>query len=254
MVKLLTGRIVAHEPLASAIDRLVLHTDQPLESLPAQFVRLTFPTTRDPYLPRPFVVFGEERETLVLVIQVRGRFTQALVAAPPGTDLEVSGPHGAVFSLPPSDRTLFVGGGVGTAVLNRFQDPLAEQHFLLGARSKDSVWFSTCFPKQRTQIATDDGSLGERGTLLDLLPGVIETWKPNQILAGGPAALLAGVARLAREKGLPSYVSLEERMACGVGLCLSCVVPLLQEGRLRNARVCHEGPVFPAEDVVFDAA
>jgi dihydroorotate dehydrogenase electron transfer subunit len=254
MVELLTSRIVAHEPLAPAIDRLVLRTDRPLESLPAQFVRLAFPTTRDPYLPRPFVVFHEERETLVLVIQLRGRFTQALAAAPPGTELAVSGPHGALFSLPASSRTLFVGGGVGTAVLHRFQDPLAEQHFLLGARSKDAVWFGTCFPPQRTQIATDDGSLGERGSLQDLLPGVVEAWKPAQILAGGPVALLAGVARLAREKGLPGYVCLEERMACGVGLCLSCVVPLLREGRRRNARVCHEGPVFPAEDVVFDAA
>jgi dihydroorotate dehydrogenase electron transfer subunit len=230
-------------PLESlTISKITLFTENKINSLPGQFIRLSLSKSTDPFIPRPFVIFENDDNVIEIIVKKVGRFTDILTSSQSGTKFNLSGPHGAKFVLP-EKKTLFVGGGVGVAVLNRFRDSNIEQHFLLGAKNSREAWFADCFP--RFQVTTEDGSLGEKGTVLDILPNIITTWKPEQIMVAGPMALLRGTIRIAGD--IPCYISMDETMACGVGLCSSCMI------KLKNgiAKVCKDGPIFLASEVIF---
>ena len=104
----------------------------------------------------------------------------------------------------------------------------------------------------RTILCTDDGSAGKKGFVTEALSELLESETPDIIYACGPKAMLMGVAKIAKEKGIYCEVSLEERMGCGVGACLVCACKVVKNGDEFFAHVCKDGPVFAAEEVVFD--
>ena len=148
-----------------------------------------------------------------------------------------------------------VGGGIGIPPLLELLWALpGKKTALLGYRSKSQLFLLEDFAvaADEVKIATEDGSLGIRGNVVDLLRALPE--KPKAILSCGPLPMLRALKAYAAEEGIPLWVSMEERMACGIGACLGCITESAEvdaHSNVKNKRVCADGPVFRAEEVVL---
>ena len=232
--------------------QLVLHSpDIAKEAMPGQFVMLGVNRTHDPLLKRPYSIAGAEKDTgnIKIIYRVVGRGTEALADKQPGEKLEIIGPLGHGFELC-GKKTLLIGGGMGMAPLlfaaqSIYPEPV---EVLAGGRTKDELFWENLFQPccHRMHITTDDGTLGARGTCVDLLPQVIKRESFDLILTCGPTPMLKSVAAYALEQKIPCQVSLEQHMACGFGACLTCTCAAKDGG---NVQVCKHGPVFKAEEV-----
>ncbi len=225
------------------------------QALPGQFVHIRVPGYT---LRRPISICRIDKAagTIRLVMEVRGEGTAILSQVEEGGALDLLGPLGNGFSLPaPGARVIVVGGGIGVPplleVAARFgKDATA----CLGFRGAGNLILGEDFSATgaAVRLATDDGSLGHHGLVTDLLKERLEEAPAQLICACGPGPMLRGVAALAAEYGVPCQVSLEERMACGVGACLGCAVSVrTPDGSTAYRHVCKDGPVFPAEEVFF---
>lgn len=190
--------------------------------------------------------------TVEIVFSVHGKGTAWLSRQRPHDPLDVVGPLGTPFKLPRAPaRCLLVGGGYGTAPLFGLAAALKARgcrvDFAMGAASQDRLFGQLEAKRVATSLAvtTDDGSLGEHGRVSDVLPQMIERCGTEVIYACGPMGMLAAVSAISVEHGLPCQTAVEEAMACGVGVCMTCVLPVRQkDGTTRMVRSCVEGPVF----------
>lgn len=218
---------------------------------PGQFAQFLVPGKT---LRRPISICAVDREagSLRFVFQVRGEGTRELSRILPGGTVNLLAPLGKGFE--PGDtsrRAVFVGGGIGVPPLLAAAEPFgANAVAALGFRSADGVILAKDFEALgcRTLVATDDGSAGHRGPVTELLRDL----PFEAAFACGPKPMLRAVAELARERGVPCWVSMEERMACGVGACLGCAVKLRGENGDCYGRVCRDGPVFDAGRIVWE--
>lgn len=266
-----TGQVVENRVVAPGHFVMTLRLPGSFaEPAAGQFVMIRDPDRAEPLLPRPISVYGFQREgghaTMNLLCRVAGLGTSLFSALPPGRAVTVLGPLGRGFEIAPDVRNLLlVGGGVGAA-------PLAL--LLQGGRLPES-----CFGKGRVtaylgaataelltglsrfagfcdlRTATDDGSSGYRGPITGLLAAELAEYDDEEtlILACGPHAMVRSLARLLLGRNIRCQVSLEERMACGLGACLGCVVAIREgEGGAAYRRVCHDGPVFDLQELLFD--
>lgn len=259
-------------------------------SLPGQFVHLRLGAGLVPFLRRPFSILGQARGAggvtrLRIMYAVVGEGTRRLAGCGAGEVLDLVGPLGNGFAPGGHASWILAAGGRGAAPLFRLLEwsraggvsqlaagasppaaavrpPAAGIRFLFGARSRAHLWGLERLAGVEHALATDDGSHGRRGTVLDLLAATLTPGPPDAvILACGPEPLLAGVARAARAAGVPAQVSLEAVMGCGCGLCRGCVVPRRpsaagrwpRDGNARYATACKEGPVFLGGEVEWDA-
>lgn len=245
------------------------------EAQPGQFVNVQVLRTNDPLLRRPFSVHAAypEEGTYSLLYVLVGRGTALLSRIPAGEMISVVGPLGRPFDLgdSPDDDHIVVAGGCGAAPLHLLCDALCRKWtcdkvtVLAGAQGKDSVICETEFRAHGVEvgISTDDGSYGFAGTVVDLLEHHLrarDRSRPARAYSCGPHAMLREVARVCRESGIAScQVSLENNMACGLGVCMGCVQKIRDPGRPKAPnegwhyeRVCTEGPVFNAEDVIWE--
>ncbi len=246
--------------------RLVLRApaDWP-EPAPGQFLMLHLappePPRHDPLLPRPMAVYRTERRpdaTLLEVLyKVVGRGTSLLAGYDPGVALPVVGPLGRGFETPGAGETaLLVGGGTGIASLYGLAAAAraqADVHVLLGARHADDLMGLADFEALgvRLSLATEDGSAGHRGLVTALLERALaEADGPTRVYACGPTPMMQAVAGLAEGAGVPCTLSLENRMACGFGVCLGCAVHGPGE---KLHLVCRDGPVFDTTELRVDA-
>ena len=216
-------------------------------------------------LRRAFAIYdvkdrGVYGGTVEFVFAVHGRGTAWLSSRRQGDALDVVGPLGRPFRLPKSPvNVTLVGGGYGSAPLLPLAVALRERgcrvDIVLGAGSSDRL-FGFLEAKRMadsTSVATDDGSMGTRGRVTDLLPGVLDRSRADVVYACGPMAMLRAVAEIAEQRGLPSQVAVEESMACGIGVCMTCVLPVVgTDGLTRMVRSCVEGPVFAGDRVRWD--
>ena len=195
--------------------------------------------------------------TVEFVFSVHGRGTAWLAERRPQDRLDVVGPLGKPFRLPkePVPATL-VGGGYGSAPLLPLAAALRARgcrvHVVLGAATQDRLFGS--LEAKRTSssltVTTDDGSVGQRGRVSDVLPDVLERTATQVVYACGPMPMLRAVAEIAEQRDLPSQVAVEESMACGIGVCMTCVLPVVgDDGITRMVRSCVEGPVFLGDRV-----
>ena len=195
---------------------------------------------------------------LEVIYRVVGEGTSLLSRVRAGERIDVMGPLGSGFRLPTPGLTgdaVIVGGGVGIPPLLFLADTLRKEHpdaavhVLLGGRSADFILCDDAFRSIGCppQIATDDGSLGHHGLVTDLLAEAVSRNTVGMVYTCGPTPMLKAVADLCGRAGIPCQVSFEARMACGVGACLSCVIPTSSGYR----RVCTEGPVFPADEIAW---
>ena len=262
------ARIIENRALGNGYFALRLGgCDSLAQSHPGQFIMLRGDWGRDPLLPRPISLLSVAPEGRAdLLAKNVGRGTQLLESALPGTKVAVLGPLGNGFPEPAEDcHDLLVAGGVGMPPLF-MQGELAARRGLVdrcemiygGRSSRDLVLLgemralglSTC-------LATEDGSVGRRGRVTTALEARIDHHRAaNQprklrVMACGPKEMLWAVARIAEPHGIECYLSMEEQMACGIGVCLGCAVP----ARSRPFRyVCSDGPVFLASDLVIPPA
>lgn len=254
--------VVSQQALGGQVYHLVLAAPEvAAAAVPGQFLHLRVAEGHDPLLRRPLSICEADREegTVALLYQVRGRGTAWLAGRRAGERLDVLGPLGRGFPAPPRDGPCFlVGGGLGVApllflatALHRGGIPVV---FLAGAESAAGLYrLSTLTARGiAPAVATVDGSAGYRGPVTELLARYLRPRAAAALYACGPREMLREVARLGARAGTPTFVSLEEVMACGTGLCRGCAVPV-RGGRTRYERVCAEGPVFPAERVAWDA-
>jgi len=231
---------------------------------PGQFVTLAVggPDT-SMLLSRAFSIHGVRPDhggTVEFVFAVHGPGTSWLAERRARDVLDVTGPLGKAFPLPRDPvNCLLIGGGYGSAPLFSLASKLKERHcevdFLLGAGSGDRVFGAlTARRTGRTAIiTTEDGSLGSRGMVTDMLDQVIHDGRTDVIYACGPMPMLRQITVLARRYDIPVQAAVEEAMACGIGVCMTCVLPVVGlDGITRMSRACMDGPVFRGESVRWD--
>jgi dihydroorotate dehydrogenase electron transfer subunit len=198
--------------------------------------------------------------TVEFVFSVRGAGTSWLADVRARDTLDLVGPLGRPFPLPRDPCTcVLVGSEYGSASLFALADALQQRgcrvDFVLGARGADRVFGALRARRmgETTTLTTEDGSLGMRGRVTDVLPGVIADARADVVYACGPMPMLRGVTAVAVEFDIPVQVAVEEAMACGIGLCMTCVVPVIgDDGVTRMVRACVDGPAFRGERVRFD--
>jgi dihydroorotate dehydrogenase electron transfer subunit len=216
-------------------------------------------------LRRAFAIYDVKERgvyggTVEFVFAVHGKGTAWLAARRPQDKLDVIGPLGKPFRLPTTRVTAtLVGGGYGSAPLLPLATALRERgcrvDFVLGAGSVDRLFGQLDAKRIASTIAvtTEDGSAGERGRVSDVLPQVLDKTGSEVVYACGPMGMLQAVSELAGERGIPAQVAVEESMACGIGVCMTCVLPVAgSDGVTRMLRSCVDGPVFLGDRVRWD--
>jgi dihydroorotate dehydrogenase electron transfer subunit len=252
------AKILAHTPIGKSYYRLVLRAGEAAAAaVPGQFVMLRVSENRDPLLARPLGISSIISKTSIeIVYRVAGRGTMMLSQVEPGHSLDMLGPLGQGFPLPEKGVTpVLIAGGSGFPPLHFLSTRIGPHaHLFIGARNRECLPpadILTSFRKniEKVHIATEDGSMGKKGMSTDLLLDYLDrAGKKDRktFFACGPRPMLESVSRLAAEHAVPCYVSVEERMACGVGACMGCSVPVKEGG---YKRVCKEGPVFDAREI-----
>ena len=195
--------------------------------------------------------------TLDIVVSVKGKGTQWLADRRRHDAIDIVGPLGRPFVLPKERVScVLVGGGYGSAPLFMLAEQLRERgcrvDVVVGAASEDKL-FGTLELKRLAStltVTTDDGSLGQRGRVTDVLPEVMDRVNADVVYACGPMPMLQRVAEVAEERQAYSQCAVEEAMACGIGVCMTCVLPVVgEDGVTRMLRSCTEGPVFRGDRV-----
>jgi dihydroorotate dehydrogenase electron transfer subunit len=283
-----TVEVLENERIARDTFRLSLADEDTARTImPGQFLMIRpLPsnvdnTASDPLLGRPFALYDIVRDrndqpvAIDVVYQILGRGTRLLTGVRPGDLLSIWGPLGNGFDAPPAGgEVYFVAGGIGQtpflalakwwlgttsygqATTSRVASPARDITLFYGVRTADLAAGVDDFSAAGVcvELATDDGSTGYRGYVTDLLKKkIIEGGRPAMIVGCGPVPMLRALAEITSQHGLEALLSLESPMACGFGACFSCVVPIRQlDGSIDLRRVCVEGPIFPAADVVWD--
>jgi len=198
--------------------------------------------------------------TVQFVVAEHGPGTRWLVQRTAGEVLDVVGPLGTPFPVPSGPApAVLVGGGYGVAPLIPLADALVANgspvEFVLGAATAGRLYGEVLAKRTsaRVTVTTDDGSGGERGLVTDALPAAIERIDAEIVYACGPMGMLRAVGAIAKERAIRAQVAVEESMACGIGVCMTCVLPVRgADGKSRFVRSCVEGPVFDALDVRWE--
>lgn len=208
-------------------------------------------------LRRPISICEILREEgkLRIVFEVRGEGTEWLAKQNVGCELDILGPLGNGFDVSDTDKKIVVvGGGIGVPPMLGTAEAFGKNAIAItGFRNKDAVILQEDFEKvcDKVLLATDDGSAGHHGLVTDLLKNVLEENKINAVYACGPTPMLKAIAAMAKENDVPCFVSLEERMGCGIGACLVCACKIQTTDGVKHKHVCKDGPVFNAEEVVW---
>ena len=231
---------------------------------PGQFVHLLAGADRSFPLRRPFSIWRVDRlggsgGTVEVVFDVVGAGTRALAGLGPHDVVDALGPLGRAFEPPEAPAgCVLVGGGYGTAPLFFLATELRVRRcrvdFVIGAASAGRLLDAMEAKRlgHSLTVTTDDGSAGRRGLVTDPLPELLAGTGAERVYACGPMPMLAAVSRVAAAAGVACQVAVEEQMACGTGICFSCVLPVGGSGEpTRMARSCLEGPVFEGPAIAW---
>ena len=247
MKKIFETEILANVEVAEKIFRLeVFEPELALISKPGQFVEVKI--SDELTLRRPFGIASASEGVVKIFYRVVGKGTEFLAKKKAGENLNILGALGNGFDTDIYGKILLVGGGMGLAPLLSAAEKLSDADVLIGGKNKSEAifWYREFRPKVKNFfVTTDDGSLGRKGFVTDLLTSVLETENYSAVFTCGPEIMMRQVAFEAMARDLICEVSFERRMACGLGACLSCSIDTAQ-GR---KKVCKDGPVFNAADV-----
>jgi dihydroorotate dehydrogenase electron transfer subunit len=267
-----TVPIVENVPLARDTFRVrVACPEIARRIVPGQFVMLRIAGLNDPLIGRPLAMYDVQPGLLDVVYLVKGKFTSQLAQLRAGDQLDIWGPLGNGFSTLAAEHLIMVAGGIGqTPFLALAQERLGRRQFgdpsrpvpsarqitfCYGARSADYFAGLDDFSALGidVRLSTDDGTRGHHGLVTDLLQQVLAESKLRpRIVCCGPERMMEAVAHIAHVAGVPCEVSLETPMACGIGICFTCVAMIKDDhGECDYKRTCVEGPVFDSARVVW---
>jgi dihydroorotate dehydrogenase electron transfer subunit len=237
---------------------------------PGQFVMIRISGLYEPLLARPLSIYsfsrGKDSCAIELLYSVVGKGTQILAGLISGSQVEILGPLGRGFEIDEAKQNIvFIAGGMGIAPLSLLTEHLCKKvclpqesmTFYVGAQKATAIvgldkLHKLCY---NIHICTDDGTLGERGLVTQVFQKDIKKFAPANtvIYACGPKEMLKSLAKILNGTNFISQVSLEERMACGIGACLGCAVAIRNDkGALAYKRVCADGPVFNLREVIWE--
>lgn len=250
-------RVLSQNELGDGIYDLVLQTKEIAKAARAgQFVSVYCQDSAK-LLPRPISLCGidKEKDTIRLVYRVAGKGTEEFSSLKEGDSIRILGPLGNGFPNV-AKKALIIGGGIGVPPMLEFskklnqESPEVEKTIVLGYRDAATFLLDEFCEQGEVLVATEDGSVGTKGNVLDAIreQGV----QADVIYACGPTPMLRAIKEYATEKDIECYISLEERMACGIGACLACVCKTKEKdshSNVNNKRICKEGPVFDAREV-----
>lgn len=249
-----TAGVVSQKEIAPQIFDLWLETELAQDAHPGQFIAV-YPKNAATLLPRPISICETDREQnrLRLVYRIAGKGTTEFSSWQRGDEAAVLGVLGNGFPLEKAQgkKVFLMGGGIGIPPMLQLAKELqADKQIVVGYRNQDLFLAEELRQNGTVYIATEDGSVGCRGNIMDAIRE--NGLEAEVIMACGPMPMLRAIKQYAAEKGIEAYLSLEERMACGVGACLGCVCKTKEvdhHSHVHNARICTDGPVFDAKEV-----
>ena len=229
-------------------------------ALPGQFLNIKVDVGPDPFLRRPFSYYRARGDQVEILYEVLGRGSAILARKHAGETLQALGPLGRPFSQHlKAKRRILVGGGVGVPPLVFFAEELAKTKgnrsepplFLIGCKAKGNVLPARELSQVKAEVlyTTEDGSHGTKGLVTVLLEKILKRENPKSVFLHtcGPTPMMLAVMRMAKRFGASGEASVEERMACGVGACLGCVV----ETKTGYETSCVKSPVFSFDELVY---
>ena len=247
--------VLSQEQIADQIFSMWLKTEQiAKEAVPGQFISV-YSNDSGRMLPRPISIceMDKEKGALRIVYRVAGKGTEEFSCCKAGDTLDILGPLGNGFPLercPEGPKAFLIGGGIGIPPMVQLSKELqGEVQVVAGYR--DELFLTEELKANGTlYLATEDGSAGTKGNVLDCIRENGLT--ADVIYACGPTPMLRAIKSYAEEHQIDCWISMEERMACGIGACLACVCKSKEiddHSKVHNKRICKEGPVFHAQDV-----
>jgi dihydroorotate dehydrogenase electron transfer subunit len=258
-----TVQIVSNERDMDSYFRIVLHAPQiaPLIQ-PGQFAHVRVTPLKDALLRRPFSIFQVAGETFSILYKTVGKGTTTLSRTRTGEELSVIAPLGHGFTVPKSggEIPLLVAGGYGMAAMFLLAQRSPQKGIVfVGGRKRVDILCEKEFAAIGWEVraTTEDGSHGERGLVTQPLLAEIRNPKSEirnyKLFACGPTPMLKAVAKIAEEASVTAELSMDEHMCCGVGVCLTCVIPVKTGDGWEYQRTCTEGPVFDSRQIVWEA-
>ncbi|MEZ0323574.1 MAG: dihydroorotate dehydrogenase electron transfer subunit [Hydrogenothermaceae bacterium] len=226
-------------------------------SKPAQFVMVK-PTTEnsfDPLLRRAFAIADVIGDEILVYYDLHGRGTKILTEKKSGEYIYLLGPLGKKLFPEDYDSYILLGGGIGFAGLSLLMKDLRNKGkkfiTLYGARSREDLSMMEWIKDNNFDVVyyTDDGSFGKKGFITQDLASIIEENPGSALAVCGPTPMMKAVTKIAKQMNVPCFLSLETKMACGIGICIGCVVKDIKSDNY--VRVCYEGPVFEASEIEF---
>ena len=256
-----TVQIVSNQRDTDLYFRLVVRAPQiaPLVQ-PGQFVHVRILPLKHALLRRPFSIFQVSGDTLSVLYKSVGQGTEVLSQMPSGDELNLIGPlgHGFTVPTPGGETPLLVAGGYGMAALYLLAQRSPQKGIVfVGGRRRVDILCEEEFRALGWEVraTTEDGSHGEKGLVTHALQAELGRRAPRRkLFACGPTPMLKAVGQLASEFNLPAELSLDEHMGCGIGVCLTCVVPIKTDDGWEYHRTCTEGPVFDSRQVAWEEA
>ena len=244
--------IIRQEEIAQDIYSLWLKTEKIAKAAkPGQFVAL-YCKDGSRILPRPISIceIDKEDDAIHLVYRVAGKGTDEFSGYHTGVQLEISGPLGNGFPLK-SKKAFLIGGGIGIPPMLELAKQLdCDKQIIVGYRNYQTFLSKELRKYGKVYIATEDGSVGTKGNVLNAIEENALT--ADVIYACGPTPMLRAIKAYGEEKKIETWISLEEKMACGIGACLACVCKSKNKDHhtnVNNKRICKDGPVFLAQEV-----
>lgn len=258
MIKDTSWCIEYNQKISDVIYEMKLKTrdfSQWLDFSPGQFVHIRIPNAPQLLLRRPISVHMilPSEQAIVLQYAVIGEGTRALSCLQMGESLLALGPIGQGFPIENRKNIWLLGGGIGIAPLFTAIQKMPNTTFtaFLGWKCKNAVYALERWEDNATvHVYTDDGSFANAGFAIEGMMQQLNNEKPDAVFACGPMPMLRKLGQV-WPSNIPCHVSLEERMACGIGACLVCNCAIKTETGIANRRVCVDGPVFPLQEVVF---
>ena len=264
MKKKTAGFIVSCEEISNDIFSMWIETELAQAANPGQFVGV-YTNDKSTLLPRPISIceVSKDRKMLRLVYRVAGQGTREFSHYKVGRRVFLLGVLGNGFPIDAAINkdAVLIGGGIGVPPIvelakvlsghGKEERPIASNLVcVIGYRNADTFLLEELQQYAKVIVATEDGSIGTKGNVIDAM--VANNINPEVIFACGPMPMLKGIKNFAEPKNIKAYISLEERMACGVGACLGCVCKTKEvdhHSNVHNARICTDGPVFEASEV-----
>ena len=261
MAELLLAELVNKQQLKPDIFKFSVKAPNIVKNAkPGNFIEIRVSEQTEPFLRRPISIYNMDKENGVLefIFQVKGKGTEILAKKEVGSQIDIVGPLGyGTFQYADYQNIAIIGGGIGIFPLYELAKCAKKDNktvnTYLGFRNKDLVMLEAEFRQMsdKLTLTTDDGSYSQKGFAINYLKQDIDNGKIESIYACGPLPMIKAVQKLAIEKNIPCQISLEEKMACGLGVCLGCAVKTSASSNDNPEywHVCKAGPVFNCKDV-----